>query len=190
MGIIVYYIMDAVRLIEKYYPGGSLARRLLLAHSNLVARKALEIARGVPEFSPDLAFIEEASLLHDIGIFMTRAARIGCHGDLPYVAHGHIGREILEQEGLPRHALVCERHVGLGITLDEIEDNDLPLPARDMSPVTIEEKIICLADKFYSKYGSALTREKPLDQVRKEIGRYGEHKLKTLEEWLVLFRMT
>jgi len=181
--------MDALRLIDKYYRAGSLARHILMEHSKLVARKALMIAEGVPGFSPDLVFIEEAALLHDIGIFMTRAARIGCHGDLPYIAHGFIGRDILDQEGLPRHALVCERHVGLGITLPEIEENDLPLPARDMAPVTVEEKIICLADKFYSKYKSRLTREKPLRQVREEIGKYGEHKLKTLEEWIVLFRL-
>ena len=42
-----------------------------------------------------------------------------------------------------------------------------------MLPVTLEEKIICYADKFYSKKPGALCFEKTLEEVRKEIGKYG-----------------
>jgi len=55
-----------------------------------------------------LGFIEEAALLHDIGIFNTNLPKIGCYGRHPYISHGYLGRELLENEGLAAHALVCE----------------------------------------------------------------------------------
>ncbi len=60
-------------------------------------------------------------MLHDIGIFLTNAPHIGCYGDKPYICHGYLGREILDKEGLPGHAMVCERHVGAGLTVTDIE---------------------------------------------------------------------
>ncbi len=54
-------------------------------------------------------------------------------------------------EGYPRHALVCERHTGAGLSLEGIIAQDLPVPHREMVPVSLEEQVICFADKFYSK---------------------------------------
>ena len=79
---------------------------------------------------------------------------------------------MLEAEGLPRHALVCERHTGAGLTVDDIIRQHLPLPLRDMTPQTLEERLICYADKFYSKSGD-IRREKPLDKVMKSMERHG-----------------
>ena len=61
---------------------------------------------------------------------------------------------------LRRLRLVSERHTGAGITLENIVANNLPLPKREMVPVTIEEIIICFADKFHSK----LARKEKLDR--------------------------
>lgn len=178
--------MDAISLLRKYYPRGSAAYSLLLSHSRLVAAKALEVAGRLSSLSPDLRFIEEASILHDIGIFLTNAPRIGCHGDKPYICHGYLGRELLEKEGLPRHAMVCERHVGVGLTTTDIGAGNLPIPVRDMLPVTLEEKIICFADKFYSKKRDR-SGGKPVSQIRKELAQFGEDKLRRFDEWIVLF---
>jgi uncharacterized protein len=103
------------------------------------------------------------------------------------VCHGYLGRELLDREGLPRHGLVCERHVGMGITLQDIEKNGLPLPGRDMVPVSIEEKIICVADKFFSKQEGRLTVEKSAATVRAHLQDYGEEKVRQFDEWLALF---
>ena len=100
-------------------------------------------------------------MLHDIGIAQCDAPSIYCKGTEPYIRHGVIGRQILEEAGLPRHALVCERHTGSGITAEEIRERYMPLPCRDMLPISIEEKAICYADKFYSKSGDP-TRRKSL----------------------------
>ncbi len=180
--------MDAIKIIEKYYEPDSKAYYFLIQHGKLVAKKALEIAERVKELNPDLKFIKEAALLHDIGIFMTYAPKIGCYGFHPYISHGYLGREILEKEGLIEHALVCERHVGVGLTISDVENNGFALPKRDMQPVTLEEKIICFADKFYSKDEDSLTLEKPLWKVRQIVSRYGEDKLRILDEWIKFFK--
>ncbi len=180
--------MDTLKIIEKYYDTDSKAYYYLIHHGRLVAKKALEIAERLGELNPDLKFIEEAAMLHDIGIFMTHAPKIGCFGFHPYISHGYLGRELLEKEGLPEHALVCERHVGMGITIDDIETNKFPIPKRDMTPLTLEEKIICFADKFYSKDENSLTAEKPVARIREIISQFGDNKLRQFDEWLLFFK--
>jgi uncharacterized protein len=172
--------MNPIALIEKYYPPGSDAHRILLHHSERVAAKAVAIAQV---HRADALFIREAALLHDIGICFTAVPQLGCEGDLPYLCHGIKGRELLEGEGLPRHALVCERHIGVGLTAAEILDRDLPLPARDMLPVTIEEQIVTYADLFFSKDPAKAGRERTVDQVRRSLGRFGEDKVAVFDEW-------
>jgi uncharacterized protein len=179
--------IDAIGIIIKYYEPGSRAFNLLTGHSRAVAQKALAVAERLDSLNPDRVFIEEATMLHDIGIFGTNVPAIGCYGDRPYICHGYLGREILEREGLPVHALVCERHVGVGISIADIDRNRLPIPRRDMLPLTLEEKIICFADKFFSKKRDTLGQEKPLDEVRRAIEKYGPEKLERFEEMLRLF---
>ncbi|MDI6801438.1 MAG: HDIG domain-containing protein [Thermodesulfovibrionales bacterium] len=180
--------MDVISIIEKYYESDSKAYHFLIHHSKLVVRKALQVAERVMELNPNIKFIEEAALLHDIGIFMTYSPKIGCYGYHPYISHGYLGREILEREGLPEHALVCERHVGVGLTVEDIENNKFPLPKRHMIPLSLEEKIICFADKFYSKDENSLTAEKPVWKIRELICRFGDDKLKQFDELLILFK--
>ena len=171
-------------IIKKYYRKNEKARRILVEHSEKVKEKAIEIAEKNRELEPDFKFIEEASMLHDIGIFLTYAPSLHCHGKFPYIVHGYLGREILEKEGLKKHALVCERHVGTGISKEEIEKKNLPLPKRDMLPISVEEKIICLADKFYSKMQS---KEKSIGEIRKGLLKFGKDKVKRFDELLNFF---
>jgi uncharacterized protein len=64
---------------------------------------------------------------------------------------------------------VAERHTGAGITLDNILAAGLPLPPRNMVPLTHEEKIICCADKFFSKspkkQGQTMTRDLIVEEL-------------------------
>ena len=177
--------MNPLEIIEKYYPVGSEAYRILVTHSRSVADKALAIGKMHPEMSLDLQFVEEAAMLHDIGIFMTDAPSIHCYGDKPYICHGYLGAELMRREGLFRHALVCERHTGAGIPLEQIEQEDLPLPHRDLVPVSLEEQIICFADKFFSK--THLGEEKTVEKARKSIRKYGEAGLQRFDRWCELF---
>lgn len=178
---------EPLEIIRKYYDPGSPVYDILVGHSRKVAGRSLEIAARVPELGPDTVFIEEAAMLHDIGIFMTDAPAIDCHGDKPYVCHGYLGRELLEREGLPRHALVCERHVGMGISVDDIDSHKLPVPRREMMPLTVEERIICFADKFFSKGHGKAGRERSADDVRRSVGKYGQQYVARFEEMLKIF---
>ena len=117
--------MNPLALIDKYYPEDNELKHILLVHSRSVADKALEMARKHPELNLDLTFIEEAAMLHDIGIFMTDADGIFCFGKYPYICHGYLGSELVAREGYPRHALVCERHTGAGLSLKAILERDL-----------------------------------------------------------------
>lgn len=166
--------MNPYDLIREFYDPASSLYSLLVSHSEQVAEKALAIARHVPHLHPDLEFIRQAAMLHDIAIFQTNAAQIHCQGQHPYVMHGFLGREILDQKGFPRHGLVCERHVGVGISREEIQSRDLALPRRDMIPQSIEEIIICFADKFFSKDPGQDRTEKTLPAVMATVSRYGK----------------
>lgn len=180
--------MNPLALIDKYYPEDNELKHILLVHSRSVADKALEMARKHPELNLDLTFIEEAAMLHDIGIFMTDADGIFCFGKYPYICHGYLGSELVAREGYPRHALVCERHTGAGLSLKAIMERDLPVPHREMIPISLEEQIICFADKFYSK--TKLDKEKSVEKARKSIEKHGEEGLARFDAWCKLFCRT
>ena len=122
-----------------------------MTHSRLVTKRALKICDLHPELNLNRRFVEEAAMLHDIGIIKCNAPGIYCFGSEPYLIHGRVGAEMMRAEGYPDHARVCERHTGAGIGKEEIKRLELPLPYEDFLPETMEEKVICYADKFYSK---------------------------------------
>lgn len=177
--------MNPLDIIKKYYPESSEAYHILTVHSRSVADKALEIARRHPELNLDLTFIEEAAMLHDIGIFKCDADGIDCHGEAPYICHGYLGADLMRAEEFPRHALVCERHTGTGLSLKMIEEQNLPVPHRDMRPVSWEEQIICFADKFFSK--TKLDKEKSPEKIHKSLSKYGEETVSQFDTWCKLF---
>ena len=177
--------MNQLDIIKKYYPDSSEEYHILTLHSRSVADKALEIARRHPELNLDLTFIEEAAMLHDIGIFKCDADGIDCHGEAAYICHGYLGADLMRAEGYPRHALVCERHTGTGLSLKMIEEQNLPVPHRDMRPVSWEEQIICFADKFFSK--TKLDKEKSPEKIHKSLSKYGEETVSQFDTWCKLF---
>ena len=129
--------MNPLDIIAKYYPVGSEAYRILVIHSRSVADKALAIARMHPEMNLDLTFVEEAAMLHDIGIFRCNAPDIDCHGN------------------------------------------------RDFMPETLEEQLICYADKFYSK--TKLDKEKSVEKVKQGLSKYGNETVERFDNWCKLF---
>lgn len=178
--------MNPLDIISKYYSEDSDAYRILVTHSRKVADKALAIARMHPEMNLDLTFIEEAAMLHDIGVFRCNAPGIDCHGEAEYICHGYLGAELMRAEGYPRHARVCERHTGTGLSLAMIEERNLPLPHRDdFRPETWEEQLICFADKFFSK--TKLEKEKPVEKVRQSLSKYGNETVQQFDDWCKRF---
>ncbi|MBP5618889.1 MAG: HD domain-containing protein [Bacteroidaceae bacterium] len=177
--------MNVLNLIHKYYAGQPELEQILLKHSEDVAQKVLEIAEAHPEFHLDRQFLFEAAMLHDIGILYVDAPGICCHGTKPYICHGMLGAELLRNEGLPAHARVAERHTGTGLTKEEILRQSLPLPPRDFVPETLEEKIICYADKFFSK--SHLEEVKTPEQAMRSLEKFGPSCVDTFKAWMSEF---
>lgn len=182
-------MIDCKALIEKYCAGNLELQHILLTHSRQVADRALAILSIHPEWvttgEVDPVFVEEAALLHDIGVVLCEAPRIHCLGNHAYIEHGYLGAEILRQEGLPKHASVAERHTGTGITLEQILRESLPLPLQDYSPRTLEEKLICYADKFYSK--THLGEDKPMSKIRQHMWKYGSDAVRRFDDMQTLF---
>lgn len=204
-----------INIINKYYPEENALKRILLVHSRAVADKALRICDAHPELMLDRQFVEEAAMVHDIGIFRCDAPGIQCFGTEPYVCHGQIGAAIMRAEGYPRHARVCERHTGAGLTIEEIVSQQLPItippppegitsntsitsttsissnPGTELSPwqpflpETLEEQLICYADKFFSK--TRLETEKTVEQAERSLAKFGEAGVLRFQQWHALF---
>ena len=178
--------MNPYEIIQKYYTEGSPLYKILISHSKHVESKALEIAEKHPELNLNTSFISEASMLHDIGIFMCNAPSIQCYGTHQYVEHGYLGAEIIYREGFPLHSLVCERHTGVGLSLERIIARNMPVPHRDMRPVSIEEEVICYADKFYSK--SKLKKKHSLKYIIEHLKKHSEEDVDVFLRWHEQFR--
>jgi len=127
-------------------------------HSLKVAEKALELAEKIKLRAVDMDLIEIGGLLHDIG-------RCKTHG----FNHALIGAKLIRERGLSeRLAKICETHILGG--LDKEDAKQVGLPERDFLPQTLEEKIICLADKHI-----AGTKEVSIEQrFEKWFNKYGK----------------
>ena len=182
-------MIDCLSIIQRYYTPGNDDYRVLVLHSRKVADLAVKlgqrlVAKGEPV---DLEFVEEAAMLHDIGMCRTDAPGIHCYGTEPYIRHGILGRQMLDAIGLFRHGRVCERHTGAGITAAEIIDQHLPIdPPRDLLPESVEEKLVCYADKFFSK-SRIEEPPKTLERVRKSLAKFGDDSVVRFDEMATLF---
>ena len=165
--------MDYMSVINKYYPedDNDDLRRLLIKHSRQVADRCMHICDRHPELAVDRQFVYEAAMLHDIGIRWCDAPSLCCNGTEPYIKHGPIGGELLRREGFPLHARVAERHTGTG------------LPGYE--PETLEEQLVCYADKFYSK--SSPDRERTVSQTAQSLEKFGHEGVETFLHWAKLF---
>ncbi len=179
-------MFDYLSLIDRYYPESQPElRHIYLKHGTQVADLAVEINEAC-RLGLDPEEVRAAAMTHDIGIFATNANGIHCHGDEPYLKHGLIGAGLLRREGAPEEwALVAERHTGSGITAEDVILLDLPLPVADYCPLTLLEKLICYADKFYSKSGSM--KRKSFDRARMSIARHGSDALARFDSLHRLF---
>ena len=189
-------------LLRHFYPEDTPLRRLLLTHSQQVAQRALSIARRHPELHLDETLLEEGAMLHDIGICLCDAPGILCTGSHPYICHGTLGAQMLRSlvgsnldgaleaaltaEQLEPLARICERHTGTGLTRQMIEAQHLPVPTgRSLVPETLEEQVVCYADKFYSK--SHPDRVRTVDQAALSLKKFGEEGYQKFLGWAARF---
>ena len=178
--------MNVSEIIDKYYPLDNELKEIFMIHAQRVAEFALDMAKRHPELDLDLQFIEEAAMLHDLGIFLTDAPRIHCYGSAQYLCHGYLGAEILRSLGFERHARVCERHTGTGLTKEIIKQNNWNLPVKDFVPETLEEQLVCFADKFFSKT-KFLREPRTYSQVVESMHKISEESVNKVKKWAEMF---
>lgn len=171
-------MVDYQAIIDRHYPSGSMARGILLRHSRSVARLALRIARRL-RLPLDEEQIRAGAMLHDVGICLCDAPSIGCRGRWPYLQHGLRGSLLLKTEGAPLWAQrIARRHTGVGLSPEQA--TRLGLPTHYIyEPRTQLERLICYADKFYSK--SRDMRRKPLARVRASLQKFGPQAVEGFE---------
>ncbi len=159
---------EAIRLLKKYSTNQESFKRVL-AHARAVQKVALRIAKGIPDI--DINYIKIGSLLHDIGRFQAKKTE----------THGIVGAEILRKEGLSEYATIAERHLGAGISKQDIEEQQIGLPLKDYMPLTKEEKIITHADNLI-RGDKEIQTDQAVDRYRSELGDKVAEKIRRLAE--------
>ncbi|MDG6926449.1 MAG: HDIG domain-containing protein [Nitrososphaerota archaeon] len=130
----------------------------IIQHCRAVARVSMVLsdalaARGK---SIDSKAVLAGALLHDIGRSRTNE-----------VGHGWVGAKILEEEGVDAVVVeIVRRHVGAGISAEEAPS--LGFPEGDYVPRTMEQVVVCFADKMISS-----DRARPFDEEVKRFERKG-----------------
>lgn len=183
--------MDVRNIIERFYPEDNELRRLLLHHSAQVRDKALAVCRRHPELCLDEDVVAAGAMLHDIGICRCDAPGIHCHGTEPYLLHGLMGGQMLRPLGLEAMARICERHTGTGLTAEAFLRRGLAVPGclgedpGSLRPGTLEEQVVCYADKFFSK--SHPERTRTMEQTVRSLQKFGDAGVRTFLRWAEMF---
>ncbi|MCK4592469.1 HD domain-containing protein [Candidatus Parcubacteria bacterium] len=169
------------KLLKKYSTSQE-HYNIILNHGLSVLGKSIDIITKKELYNDiDIDLIVSSCLLHDIGAFefMKNFDKFQKN----YITHGIIGGKILRKEGFKKEALIAERHIGSGLSKKYIIENNLPLPKRDFLPITLEQKLICYADKFHSKSGKKDT----LENIKKEMKGFGKEPFKRFLELEKMF---
>lgn len=192
--------------IREFITDGPLLR-LVESHSADVRDKALDIARRINDThgpaTVDIPLLIGGAMAHDVGVVMCDAPGILCRGTAPYLLHGALGGWMLRRAGYPLLARFAERHTGTGLTLDQVADAldeweaRTSLPAdrdaiaairattleanADFIPETVEERIVCYADKFFSK--SHPERRISAATAAKKQRRWGDDSYQRFARW-------
>ena len=113
----------------------------LIFHCSHVMNIALQILEQLPdEVKCDRDLVLIGAFLHDIGRTSTQGIKHGIAGSKI------IKNEFIENDFTLNLANIASRHIGGGIPKDETKE--LGLPFEDFLPISLEEKIVCYADKL------------------------------------------
>lgn len=169
------------QLLKKYATSDK-TFQIVVNHSLEVLKKSIAIIQSKQLYNLDLDLIISGCLLHDIGTFTFLE-----NNNTPnYIQHGIIGGKILRKEERVKEALIAERHIGSGLSKQDILTQQLPLPVHDFISVSLEEKLICYADMFSSKNGKLHT----LQEIEIEFQKYTPEAYQRFLDLKCLFETT
>ncbi|WP_300766510.1 HD domain-containing protein [uncultured Bifidobacterium sp.] len=143
----------------------------------------------IPPHYLDERMVVVGGLLHDIGTYRV-LAHDGSDGralkfDGPrYILHGLLGYEYLKEQGVDESiAEFARNHTGVGLTREQVVEQNLPLPPDNYSPMTLEQEVVMVADKYHSK--SIPPRFLTAEAYERKAARYGEANRRA---WMELVR--
>jgi len=129
-------IPDEGQAVELHRHHGS--SDVVVEHCRTVATVACALAAEIKGHGKevDVKVVNAGALLHDIGRSRTQTVR-----------HGLEGAEMIERDGVDKVVVdIVRKHVGAGLSPEEARS--LGLPDLDYIPRTLEERVVCFADKM------------------------------------------
>ncbi len=174
------YTLSEIQALHKKYAPCAEVFDLVFIHCQIVCDIAEQlIEKGT--FRVDVELVRAGCLLHDIGVYPLFGADGTQRSDVNYIAHGIEGEAILKAERFPKIIQrFCSHHTGVGLTKQDIIEQDLPLPATNYIAETDEELLIMYADKFHSK--TTPPRFNSFEWYKQYIAQYGTDKAITFEK--------
>ena len=164
---------EIIALHKKYAPSEA-AFELVFTHCKIVWQITEQlIEKSNPDV--DVTLIKAACLLHDIGVYHLYLPN-GEIDHANYILHGTHGDKILQEEGFDETIRrFASHHTGVGLSKQDVIDQNLPLVPADYLAETPEERLVMYADKFHTKttppkFMTAKTYEA-------HIARFGGHKI-------------
>jgi uncharacterized protein len=142
----------ALKLLESICPQN------VVMHCLMVSAKSHDLAKLIllNGSKIDAELCKVGGLIHDIG-------RCKSHG----LNHGIIGAEMLKNH--PKLARIAKTHIGGGISKDEAIG--LKLGNEDLMPVTLEEKVVCYADKLVQGGRFAANASEEIEKLGAKLGK-------------------
>jgi uncharacterized protein len=141
----------------------------VINHCIAVTDFALQITHKLQErgLTVDLQLVEVGAILHDLG-------RSKSHG----VDHSLLGAQMAQDLGLSKPVInIIKRHVGAGITNEEAAA--LGWPEDVYIPQTLEEKVVCYADKRIN-HDEVVPIEEEVKKLQKQGFAAGVEKVRNL----------
>jgi len=136
--------------------------RSIIDHQLAVCRKAYQIAKEITGEKIDFYVLQIGALTHDIGRLTTHS-----------MDHGIQGALILEKLEMDKEICrIAETHLMGGLSRQDADDLGLS-KVDDFMPKTIEEKVVCLADKYCSGKNEITIEER----FKRWMQRHGETEL-------------
>jgi uncharacterized protein len=173
-----------IRDLHAAYAPTREAFEIVHSHCRIVCDLAEQVIK-TNHLQVDGDLVRAGALLHDIGVHRLDGSA--------YIRHGVLGYELLRELGFPETlSRFCSHHTGVGLTREDIVEQQLPIPTGDYLAETVEEELVMYADKFHSKtnppsfvtaaeYQKSVLRFGPAKSARFAdlVARYGEPELPT-----------
>lgn len=175
-----------IKQLHQKYAKSDADLTLIYTHCQIVEAIAMQLLDAKPIQGIDRDLVRVGCLLHDIGAYEVLEEGKFVRG----VRHGTIGEDILKNEGFSETIWrFASHHTGVGLTEQDVMDQNLPIPVTDYTAKTNEERIIMYADKFHSK--SNPPSEAPyfcsFDWFRNSVQKFGSDKAAKSEALAELF---